>query len=90
ATARGIRDGDVVVLANSMGEARLPARLNDTLMAGVVSLPEGMWVELAADGTAEAPSPNLFTDTQGTAPSSSCVMHAVSVEVRSISSEEPL
>ena len=51
-------------------------------MPGVVSLPEGMWVELDGDGVDVAGAANMFTATDGTRPGTACIMHGVGVEVR--------
>ena len=48
AAARGIVDGALVRLFNERGAARVTVSLTDDLMPGVVSLPEGIWVELDA------------------------------------------
>lgn len=82
ALARSIGDGQQVRLFSAQGEARLPVRFNEDLTPGVVCLPEGIWVELAADGADTAGAANMFTSTQGTAPSLSCIMHGVGVEVQ--------
>jgi len=81
AAARGIGAGDRVLLANDRGRAHLPVRLTADLAPGVVSLLEGVWPELDADGVDHAGSANLFTSTEGTAPSLGCVMGGVPVRV---------
>jgi anaerobic selenocysteine-containing dehydrogenase len=63
------------------GTARLPVRLCADLAPGVVCLPEGVWVELDADGVDIAGAANMFTSTEGTAPARACIMHGVGVEV---------
>jgi len=82
AEARGIHEGDQVVLFNDRGAARLPVRCSEDLLPGVVCLPEGVWVQREASGLDLAGSANMFTGTEGTAPSSSCIMEGVPVEVR--------
>ena len=81
AAARGIADGDMVRLFNVQGESRISAYLSEDIVPGVVSLPEGIWVELDAAGVDVAGSANMFTATEGTAPGIACIMHAVGVEV---------
>ena len=81
AAARGIADGQTVLVYNARGAALLTARLCTDLMPGVVCLPEGIWVERAADGRDTAGAANMFTSTQGTAPSTACVMHGIGVQV---------
>ncbi len=85
AAARGISDGDLVRLFNARGEARVPARLTEDLTPGVVSLPEGIWVELDENGVDTGGAANMFTDTRGTLAGTACIMHAVPVEVAPIS-----
>jgi anaerobic dimethyl sulfoxide reductase subunit A len=85
AAARSISDGEVVHAYNAQGAARLTVRLCADLMAGVVCLPEGIWVERGADGEDTAGAANMFTSTAGTAPSLSCVMHGIGIQVKRIS-----
>ena len=82
ATARGLADGDLVLIFNDRGAARVPVRLSAEIMPGVVSLLEGMWVELDAGGVDVAGSANMFTATEGTAASTACIMHGIGVEVQ--------
>jgi anaerobic selenocysteine-containing dehydrogenase len=81
AAARGIAPGDRVRLFNPQGEARIGVRLTEDMVPGVVCLPEGVWVELDADGVDTAGSANMFTATQGTAPGTACIMHGMGVQV---------
>jgi anaerobic dimethyl sulfoxide reductase subunit A len=81
AAARGIANGSRVRLFNTQGTAYVHARLTEDMLPGVVCLPEGMWVELDADGNDTAGSANMFTSTLGTAPGTACIMHAIGVEV---------
>ncbi|MHC4162261.1 MAG: molybdopterin dinucleotide binding domain-containing protein [Planctomycetota bacterium] len=46
AKARGIADGDQVRVFNDRGEARLVARIDDAVKAGVVVFPQGRWISL--------------------------------------------
>jgi anaerobic dimethyl sulfoxide reductase subunit A len=79
--ARGIIEGDQVRLFNAQGEARIGVRLTEDMTPGVVCLPEGVWVELDADGVDTAGSANMFTCTHGTLPGIACIMHGLQVEV---------
>jgi anaerobic dimethyl sulfoxide reductase subunit A len=81
AAARGLKDGEQVRLFNPQGEAHVPLRLCDDIMPGVVSLPEGVWVELNAQGIDTAGAGNMLTSTDGTRPGIACVMHGMPVEV---------
>jgi len=79
---RGLQDGGRAALVNYNGEAHIPVRFTEDLIPGVVCLAEGIWVDLDELGVDRAGSANIFTDTQGTAPGTGCIMHAVGVEVR--------
>jgi anaerobic dimethyl sulfoxide reductase subunit A len=82
AAARGIADGDLVCVYNAQGETRVPVSLDSDILQGVASLPEGMWVELDADGVDVGGAANMLTDTTGTRPGVCVIMHAVGVNVR--------
>jgi anaerobic dimethyl sulfoxide reductase subunit A len=43
AAARGIADGDLVRVFNDRGATRLPARVTDRIVRGVVCIKEGAW-----------------------------------------------
>jgi len=88
AAARGIADGEVVRAFDDRGEVRLTVRLSQDIAPGVVSIPEGMWVNLDAAGWDTAGSANMLTSTQGTAPAVACIMHGVAVEVSRIDTLE--
>ncbi|RPH59759.1 MAG: hypothetical protein EHM81_07600 [Chloroflexi bacterium] len=81
AAKRGIADGDSVRLFNEQGVSQVVVHLTADITAGVVSLPEGIWVELNKQGVDQAGSANMFTSTQGTRPGMACIMHGVGVEV---------
>jgi anaerobic dimethyl sulfoxide reductase subunit A len=82
ARPRGIGDGEPVRVFNAQGTVRISARLSEDVMPGVVSLPEGMWVELGADGVDVGGAANMLTSTDGTAPGVACIMHGIGVEVQ--------
>lgn len=84
AEARGLHDGDPALLFNDRGQACVPIRLSQELVPGVVSLPEGIWVDLDTEGMDRVGSANLFTSTEGTSPSHACIMSAIAVEVRAL------
>jgi anaerobic dimethyl sulfoxide reductase subunit A len=81
ASPRGIAGGDTVTVSSAQGEMRVPVRLSGDLMPGVVSLPEGIWVELDAEGVDVGGAANTLTATAGTAPGVACIMHGVPVQV---------
>jgi anaerobic selenocysteine-containing dehydrogenase len=64
AAARGVGDGDEVVVRNDLASVRLPARLDPGLRPGVVVIPKGLWRRHVAGGlTANALVPD---DVEGT------------------------
>jgi anaerobic selenocysteine-containing dehydrogenase len=50
AAARGIRDGDEVVVANERGWCTLRAVVTDDVRPGVAVAPKGYWAKLSPDG----------------------------------------
>jgi anaerobic dimethyl sulfoxide reductase subunit A len=85
AGARAIVAGDRVRLYNAQGALRISVQLSPDLVPGVVSLPEGIWVELDADGLDVGGAANMLTRTTGTTPGMAAIMHAVGVQVEKIS-----
>jgi anaerobic selenocysteine-containing dehydrogenase len=66
ADARGIADGDLVRVFNSLGEVRCLARREATLKRGVAMLPKGLWSHNTSSGTgATALAPDTLTDLGG-------------------------
>jgi anaerobic dimethyl sulfoxide reductase subunit A len=84
AAARRIEDGDRVKIFNDQGEAHVVVELSQDILPGVVSLPEGIWLDLDANGVDRAGSANMLTSTEGTTPGTACIMHAVNVEIEKI------
>lgn len=81
AARRGIDPGGGARLFNERGVVHVRVRVSDDIMPGVVSLHEGIWFELDARGEDRAGSANILTGTNGTGSESSCIMHAIAVEV---------
>jgi anaerobic selenocysteine-containing dehydrogenase len=66
ATARGIADGDEVVVRNDRARLVLPARITNRLRPGVAAIPFGWWATQHAGGTsANALTNDTLTDTGG-------------------------
>jgi anaerobic selenocysteine-containing dehydrogenase len=66
ATARGIGEGDIVVVRNDRAHLTLPARISRRLRPGVVAIPFGWWCTQHGDGTsANALTNDTLTDTGG-------------------------
>lgn len=85
AAAREIADGAMVLVTNPRGRVRVPARVTDDIMPGVVCLWEGVWPNLDGDGTDIAGCANVLTDTTPTLPSQSSRTHSVLVQVEAAS-----
>jgi anaerobic dimethyl sulfoxide reductase subunit A len=79
---RGVADGATVRVFSPQGEVRVPVRIAEDIMPGVVSLAAGVWPELDEHGADTAGSANLLTCTQPTLPSRGARTHSVWVEVR--------
>ena len=82
ATSRSLADGETVRIFNARGETRAPVHLSDDVSPGVVSLPEGVWVDLDENGVDRAGAANVLTATDGTKPATACIMHGIGVEVQ--------
>ncbi len=87
AAARSIAHGDPVRMHNAQGALRVTVQLSPDLVPGVVCLPEGIWVELGADGVDRGGAANMLTSTTGTTPGTAAIMHAVGVEVERAGSD---
>ncbi len=61
AAARAIADGQRVRVFNARGETVLPARVTDRIAPGVVSIKEGVWFALDADGRDTRGCANVLT-----------------------------
>jgi len=70
AAARGITDGDLVVVHNDRGSAIAGAVVTDAVRRGVVNLATGAWYTPADPGTVESMclqgNPNVLTSDRGT------------------------
>jgi anaerobic selenocysteine-containing dehydrogenase len=50
ATVRGVKDGDLVRVFNARSSLTAPARIDDALRPGVVSMPKGVWLRNTREG----------------------------------------
>lgn len=82
AATRGIEDGQPVLVTSAQGRVRVPARVTEEIMPGVVCLLEGVWPALDAEGVDTAGSVNVLTSTEPTLPSQGSRTHSVLVEVQ--------
>ncbi len=81
AALRGIGDGQQVRISSAQGNVRIPARVTEEIMPGVVCLLQGMWPAFAPDGADSAGSANVLTSTDPTCPSQGSRTHSVLVQV---------
>jgi DmsA/YnfE family anaerobic dimethyl sulfoxide reductase A subunit len=61
AAARGIIDGQRVLVFNDIGATMLPAEVTDRIAPGVVSIKEGAWFAPGSDGVDTQGSANVLT-----------------------------
>ncbi|MDO5723788.1 MAG: molybdopterin-dependent oxidoreductase [Flaviflexus sp.] len=61
AQARGIANDDLVEVFNDRGRIRLPAMVTARIVPGVISVPQGAWIDLDADGVDNGGAVNMLT-----------------------------
>ena len=81
ATARDIADGDQVEVYNGRGVIRLPAKVTERIMPGVVCVYQGAWYRPGPDGVDEGGCANVLTE-QRESPTGGYATHSTWVEVR--------
>jgi anaerobic dimethyl sulfoxide reductase subunit A len=81
AAARGIEHGEVVEVSSEQGTVRLPAKVTERIMPGVVCIYQGAWYRPGPDGVDEGGCANVLTRHQET-PSGGLATHTTWVEVR--------
>jgi len=62
AEARGIKDGDQVKVFNDRGTMIIPAKIVETIMPGVVDLPQGAWYTPDENGIDRGGCANVLSD----------------------------
>ena len=62
AEARGIADGDTVLVYNDRGKVKIPARVTPGIMPDVVDIPQGGWYTPDANGVDIRGCPNTLTN----------------------------
>jgi anaerobic selenocysteine-containing dehydrogenase len=85
AKRRRISQGDSVRIASAEGSTRARAHLEDSILPGVVSLPEGAWPDPEAPAEDDCGAANRVTSTLGTEADTSCIMHGIAVRVERVS-----
>ncbi|MDC7236068.1 MAG: molybdopterin-dependent oxidoreductase [Spirochaetales bacterium] len=79
---RGVGKGTEVYIRSPQGEMKIPVLITDKIMAGTVSLNEGLWPVLSADGTLDSGgSANMLSSTEPTLPSRGARTHTIFVQV---------
>ena len=68
AAARGIAEGDLVEIWNERGRMRIPAKVTERIVQGVISVSEGTWFEPDEEGIDRGGSINVLTYTYDPTP----------------------
>jgi len=84
ARKRKIKDDHMVTVENEKGGIRVPVKITENIMEGVVCLFGGAWSRLDEKGVDIAGSPNVLTSTEPTLPSFGSRTHSVLVEVKAV------
>ncbi|MBQ6622086.1 MAG: molybdopterin-dependent oxidoreductase, partial [Mogibacterium sp.] len=82
AEARGLEDGDTVIVYNDRGRTQVPLYITDRICPGVTALSQGAWYQPDADGTDLAGSINVLTSLHPTPYARGNAQHTNLVEVR--------
>ena len=83
AEARGIEEEDMVRVFNDRGEVRIPAKVTERIMPGVVALPQGAWYEPDDNGIDNGGSANVLTRSI-TSPGGAFPSHTALVQVEKV------
>ncbi|MFO7962853.1 MAG: molybdopterin-dependent oxidoreductase [Desulfobacterales bacterium] len=83
AEARGIKERDMVRVYNDRGEIRIPAKVTERIMPGVVALPQGAWYTPDESGIDHGGSANVLTRNI-TSPGGAFPSHTALVQVEKV------
>lgn len=81
ADARGIANGDMVVVFNDRGRTQLPARVSARIALGVVSVPQGAWFNGDGTSTDTAGAANVLTSWHPSPIAKGDPMHTMLVQI---------
>lgn len=84
AAARDIQNGDTVLVYNDRGRLRIPAKVTEDLMPGVVALSEGAWYRPDENGIDQNGSINVLTSLRPTPYARGNAQHTNLVEVQKV------
>lgn len=84
AAARGINDGDTVLIWNDRGKIQVPVKVTDYIMQGVTALAQGAWYTPDSSGTDTRGSINVLTSLRPTPYARGNAQHTNLVEVKKI------
>ena len=84
AARRNIADGQEVLVWNDRGRMRIPVKLTDRVMAGVVALSQGAWYDPDPDGTDRGGCINVLTSLRPTPYARGNGQHTNLVEVAAV------
>lgn len=90
AAARGIAEGDEVLVWNDRGRVRIPAKLTDRIMPGVTALSQGAWYKPDGRGVDRAGSINVLTSLKPTPYAHGNGQHTNLVQVEKAKETRPL
>jgi anaerobic dimethyl sulfoxide reductase subunit A len=82
AAARGIVNGDRVLVGNDRGKITVPVMVTPRIMPGVVSVPQGAWPEVDADGVDHGGTANRLTSLHPTPVAKGNAQHTVLAQVQ--------
>lgn len=83
ADSRGIRSGDLVRVFNDRGEVRIPAKVTERIMPGVVALPQGAWYSPDENGIDYGGCANVLTKNQ-ISPGGAFTPHTALVQIEKV------
>jgi len=83
AEARNICEGDSVRVFNDRGEVRIPARVTERIMPGVVAIPQGAWFSPDENGVDHGGCANVLTKNM-TSPGGAFASHTALVQVEKV------